>query len=405
MEEIIIHNLKYIWSAFFFLEFARYMYFIIISWMLYAITGNALYTGILVSVGFIPSLIMNLIFGVIVDRFNRRILTLCSTLISAITVVFVTAFILVEWLNPVIIIMSHMIIQAMGSLFRPAIQALTAEIFDQEKLPKIFSQSGSAAIVGGLLGASGGGMIVGFTSEFIATCLVFVAFLLASLALSFLKVDTYKDKGHAVNNSIGKDLAEGFFYLKNHPFLFHLFGVMFVGQLVFHTSLAFLSVYTTEYLEQTVKIYGFLDASVSVGGVIAGMLGAWWWNVNKNYLSTNSLLVVSLGLVLLGVAPTVYVTFVGAVLIGLGTTWIRVLLQSVQQIATEKAYHGRMSSYRMICNQGSVVLGAPILGWIANSYGANMVYMALLIPVSLALLFSIRQSKHKEFLTITKKSA
>ncbi|SHM45390.1 MFS transporter [Gracilibacillus kekensis] len=399
-----IHHLKYIWSAFFFLEFGRYMYFIIISWILYEMTNDALYTGALVSVGFIPSLLINLLFGVIVDRFNRRKLTFYASLISAMTVLIIWILILNEWLTPISIILSHMIIQLMGSLFRPAIQALVAEIFDQKNLPRVFSQSGSAAIIGGLLGASCGGLIVGVTSAFTATSIVFTSFLLTSFAVQLIKENSTNDNRNLVKNNIRTDLADGFVYLRNNLFLLELFSVMFVGQLVFHTSIAFLSVYVNEYLEKSVSVYGFLDASISIGGVIAGMLGARWWNLNKRYLSINSLLVIASGLLLVGLSPYLVSVFLGAMLIGLGTTWIRVLLQSVQQIATDKAYHGRMASYRMICNQGSVVISAPILGWVANTYGANMVYVTLLLPVGVAILFSVRQQKNKKFIAITEES-
>ncbi|UOQ46837.1 MFS transporter [Gracilibacillus caseinilyticus] len=377
------------------------MYFVMVTWLLIELTGEAFYTGLLVSVGFLPGLVMNLLFGVIVDRFDRRLLTLCSSWVSFLTLCSMAFIIWGGWLTALVIMLTHMVIQLTGSLFRPAMQAFIAENFTKERLPKVFSQTSTAAIIGGLIGSSLGGVIIGFLSEIAAIGIVCVAFLVASIALFGIR--GIQNNKYTAKKSIKSDFTEGFRYLRSNRLLLQLFGVMFIGQLVFHTCIAFLSPYTIEYLNQSAQIYGLLDAFVSIGGVIAGLLGTWWWNKSKNYLSVSSLLVVIFGLLSIGWAPSLFFAFAGALLIGIGTTWIRVLLQSVQQIATDKAFHGRMSSYRMICNQGSVVISGPILGWIASTYGANMVYTALLLPVVAAIIFAFRQSKHQGFIQITKR--
>lgn len=401
-----ISNLKYIWSAFFFAELGRAMYFIIITWLLYSMTEDAFYTGLLVGLGFVPALILNLLFGVIVDRLDRKFLSVVANLVNTIAIASVLLATIFDFLTPWMIIGVQMIIQLMGSLFRPSIQAFIADIFKEEDLPKVFSQSGSAAIIGGLLGASSGGVIIGLTSESLSMVFVVLCFLLATLSLFLIKKGSEK-KNHrsSTANTLIDDLMEGFKYLKINKFLFSLFGIMFVGQLVFHTSVGFLSVYTKEYLSQTVTVYGFLETTLSMGGLTAGILGTWWWNKNTNYLSFRSLLIILFGLILVGFSPILPIAFIGLFLIGLGTTWIRVLLQSVQQIATEKPYHGRMASYRMIFNQGSVVVSAPLFGWIASNYGVNGIYLTLLIPVGLVAVLSLKQAKHKQFIKITKKPA
>jgi MFS transporter, DHA3 family, macrolide efflux protein len=394
-----------VWGALFFSEFGRAMYFIIITWILYKITKDAFYTGLLVSLGFLPSLFMNLLFGVIVDRLNRKLLSVLANFINVFVIVFIIIALAFHIINSWLIILVHMVIQLMGALFRPSIQAFTSDIFSKDELPKIYSQSGSASILGGLLGAPIGGTLIGLISAPMAMGVVALSYLFAVLSLVFLKNER-KENGHrSTHPSFISDLIGGFSYLKRNTFLLSLFGVMFVGQLVFHSSVAFLSVYTKEYLNQTVTIYGFLDSSLSIGGFFAGFLGTWWWNKNTKYLSNRSLIVIFIGLLLVSFSPILPIAFIGVFFIGLGTTWIRILLQSVQQMATDKEFHGRMASFRMICNQGSVVISGPILGFIANHYGANGVYLALVIPVAIAIPMSLRQAKHEQFIKITNRVA
>ncbi|GEL77068.1 MFS transporter [Tenuibacillus multivorans] len=403
-----MRNYKFILIAFFLSEYGRAMYFVTVTWLLYEFTGDAKYTGLLVGLGFLPGLVFNLFFGVIVDRMNRKILSVTATSISAISISVLFILMIFGIIEPWVIIGVHMILQLSGSLFRPSIQAFIAEIFKKEQLPNIFSKSSSFAILGGLLGASTGGIIISLLSSIGSMTIVTISFIAATLSLILIKKPIEKNVGsdkESKKTSVLYDLREGFQYVKNNRFLLGLFIIMFNGQLVFHTSLGFLSVYTVDYLNSSSTVYGFLDATLSVGGAIAGLLGAWWWKKNEKNIASFSISVMLIGLMIVGVFKFIPFVAVGLLLIGLGSTWVRTLLQAVQQIATESNYHGRMASFRMIFNQGSVVISGPILGWVASDMGANFVYIGLMIPLGLCLIFSFFQSRSHKFVEITKKSA
>lgn len=391
--------------AFFLSELGRAMYFVTITWLLYQTTNDASYTGILIGLGFLPGLILNLFFGVIVDRYNRKTLSVLANALSTFSMAILLLFFLNEWISPWLIIGVHMILQMSGSLFRPAIQAFISECFKNEYLPKIYSQSSSVAIIGGLLGASVGGLLLSFIPVWSSMSIVTVSFAIASIALMLMKNFEKGKQEIEKKNSIVMDIADGFIYMKNNKLLLGLFIIMFNGQLVFHTSLGFLSVYTVDYLLQSPSIYGLMDATISVGGVLGGLLGTWWWSIGKNKIAIYSLFVVLLGLFFVGMSTDLLVSFFGVFLLGLGTTWIRVLLQSVQQMFTDPEYHGRMASYRMIGNQASVVISAPLFGWIASNFGANYIYLSLMVPIGLCIVFAAFQSKQDEFIKITEKVA
>ncbi|PYZ95553.1 MFS transporter [Alteribacter lacisalsi] len=393
----------YVLFAFFMSEFGRAMYFVTVTWVLYGITGDAVFTGVLVGLGFLPGVFLNLFFGVLVDRFDRKSLTIIAVGVSAAAIAVLLVASAADTVGPVIIFAVHMTVQTAGSLFRPAIQALIAECFPKEELPQVFSRSASAAIIGGLAGAGAGGLLLAVLSLTGSLGLVTAAFSSAAGALFFLKSVTQKKP--SAKKTVLRDLTDGFRYVNRNRFLLRLFVIMFTGQLVFHSSLGFLSVYTADYLMQPAAVYGFLDASLSAGGALAGLVGAWWWKTSKNRVAAYSLVLVFAGLLLTGFAPHMSVSFLGVFLIGLGTTWIRVLLQAVQQMATEPAFHGRMASLRMLGNQTSVAVSAPALGWIAGQGSANLVYPTLAVPVALCFVFAFVMSGKEDFTRYTKTAA
>ncbi|WP_281976168.1 MFS transporter [Halobacillus litoralis] len=394
-------NTKRLLSGYFFYECGRAMYFVLITWFLYQWTGDALYTGLFVSFGFIPGLFSNLIFGVLVDRKNRKRLASIAGLCSIICLVFLWGAFFIDWIHPLVMIVSHMVLQTLGSLFRPSLQALVAEVFPKEDLPRIFTWSASSTVAGSLCGASLGGILAGWLTVTSSLVVVVCLYLGAWVTVELISYTPIPKQELTEPTSFIKEMKDGFTYVHTHQMLYGLFIMMMLGQLTFHTTLGFLSVYTSAHLQQSSIIYGFLDSTFSIGGIVAGLIGTWWWMKCKDRLAVWSLLIMAAGLALVGLTSHVWVAFLGFAMIGLGTSFVRALLQSIQQMATDPHFHGRMSSLRMLGNQTSVVITGPIFGIVATSQGAYMVFLLLLFPVLLGVLWAIKQSKHPAFIEIT----
>ncbi|MCL6443041.1 MAG: MFS transporter [Alicyclobacillus sp.] len=396
---MIKRNVFYVLTASFLSAFGGAMYFVVIAWVLYSITKNPTYTGLLVGLGFLPGLFLNLVFGVIVDRFDRKGLALFANLIITVALLLALIAIGLGFIKVWMIFVVHMLNQVTSSLFRPAVQAFVTEAFSSEELPAIFSQSGAASSLGSMLGSAIGGVIVAAFSTAASMATVVICYILATIALILIKRTSISNKGEKTAAIISEFIA-GFTYLKGNTLLLGLFTMMLVGQLVFHTGTAFLSVYVKEFLHKSVQLYGLLDSTMSIGGIVAGFLGTWWWRKTGKSVAVGSFLFVGIGLLFIGLSPTVAISFVGVFLIGIGTTWVRVLLQSAQQMATDPQYYGRMASFRMLCNQGSVVIGGPVIGWVASHYGVGNAYLILLIPVGAVIVFAIFQRNTKSFVRL-----
>ncbi|MFG6150506.1 MFS transporter [Halobacillus sp. B23F22_1] len=399
------NNTRKLLVGYFAYECGRAMYFVLVTWFLFQWTENALYTGLFVSFGFIPGLFSNIIFGVLVDRYNRKTLASLAGLLSIFVLIMLWSAFLLDWINPWGVIITHMFLQTTGSLFRPSLQALVAEVFKPEELPRIFSLSGSATISGSLTGAGLGGVFSSFLPISLALFIVIIFYLAASLMIYLLNYKPLFERKDEEHSQFFKEIHSGFKYLHEHRMLYGLFVMMMLGQLTFHTTLGFLSVYTSEHLQRSALVYGSLDVTFSIGGIAAGILGAWWWRRMQNRMAVYAMFTMAAGLGMLGFFQNIGVVFTGILLIGAGTSIVRALLQSVQQIATDRAFHGRMASFRMLCNQSSVVITGPLFGWIANENGANFVFLLLLIPVVFGLIWSWFQSKHPQFIEITSKTA
>jgi predicted MFS family arabinose efflux permease len=155
----------------------------------------------------------------------------------------------------------------------------------------------------------------------------------------------------------------------------------------------------TGYLGVVVSaiVHGWLDATIALGGAAAGMAGAWWWRQAKHHVVTHSFFIIVLGLTIVFFSSSFYSAMIGLFLIGAGTTWVRVLLQSVQQMATDRAYHGRLASLRMLLNQGAVTISAPVFGFLAVQAGVEFIYGILTVPVVFCIVYGWVLSRKQRF--------
>jgi len=386
-------------GTYFLTEFGKQMYLIVTMWLLYDLTRSAFLAGLLTSMGFLPNLFFNLIIGVIVDRFDRQRLAIYASLISALDMILIFSLIYLGIVKPWMIVGVHMLLQVMGSLFRISMQSYISEGFDKEELPNILSKSGAAAEIGALVGSLTSGIIIAYISMTLSMFVVIISFVFSSLLIYTTRLTVKTQINSKV--SIVSNFIDGFIYLKENKFLFGLFSISAVGQMVFHNSMSFLATYTGEFLAKSELTYGLLDATISLGGIMAGIFATIWWKKNGKSLIFRSLFILAIGLFSTALSPNLSISFLGVFLIGLGTTLVRVNIQTIQQIATEPLYRGRVSSYRILFNQGSVVISGPILGWIALKYGVNYTYLALLLPTALIIFYSFQQSRQRYFFEIT----
>lgn len=386
-------------SASYFSSFGSSVYFVSVAWLLYQMTSDATYTGLLVGLGFLPGVFLNLVFGVLVDRLDRKKLTVFSIAIIVFSIFLLLTALTMDSVKPWMIITVHMLVQTFASLFRTAQQAFITELYPKQVLARVFSRVSAAVSTGGLLGTTMGGVAISLLAANIIMAVVFASFVISLVSAWLTKskdriADVQANKGYL---SGIKDFAEGMVYIRKNPFMISLFSVLFVGQLVVHTSTSLLPVYASSYIMVSSKVYGLLEGAVSIGAIVAGFSAIWFLHLYKRSIATGSLFVTLMALGLLAFTKSSILSFAGIFLLGLGTSWLRVLMQTVQQVYTDPEYYGRMAAMRQTVNQTSVAIGAPIIGIIAENFGANYAYGSLLIPVIAVMILSVFVSKQRTF--------
>jgi MFS family permease len=96
---------------------------------------------------------------------------------------------------------------------------------------------------------------------------------------------------------------------------------------------------------------------------------------NKNLVHIRHIVIGSaaLGLTMLGLAtvPNVGVAIPAAFLVGLTSILYMTSTTAIIQVEADPALHGRILALQTFVLGGTIVLGGPILGWLADTMGAR----------------------------------
>lgn len=394
-----MNNLQKISISLFLSEFTTSAYFIIVTWILYHSTNNAIFTGLFIGLGFLPSFLSNLYFGVLVDRMEKRHLLIIAQSIISISLILIALLTYGDFPFLVIgLILIHMIIQLCGSLFRPSMQAYLTSIFSQEELITVFSKTASIGIVGSIAGTALGSLFISLFPAAIVFLILLCPLLLSLFLLRSLPVERVEIITSP--NSIVKDIKNGFHYCFSDKFYIQLLIIMAIGQLIFHTNIGFLAVFTTDILKENATIYGILEILCSLGGVISGWYAKSLIKRIGIHFSNVIIILLMVALYLMFTAVNILIVSIACFMLGLVTTWLRTTFQAIQQSATTKGYHGRVASIRMFFNQGFVIVVSPIFGYVSDAHSVSLIYIILMIISVVCLLTSILIIKDQRFRNI-----
>jgi MFS family permease len=116
--------------------------------------------------------------------------------------------------------------------------------------------------------------------------------------------------------------------------------------------------------------FGLLSSMLAVGSVV-GALSAARREKPRAILLLASAFLMGLGLAAASVMPTYLAFGLALMAVGWCAQTFMTTANSTVQLWTEPAMRGRVMAIYMGIVQGCTPLGAPLVGWVANNYGAR----------------------------------
>lgn len=346
--------------------------FMMVPAVAYDITGRNASAGLAQMGQGIAMLLVSPLGGVVADRVRKKPLVLLGQSIPACVIVVVGVLILTDRITVPILTLGTLVMGLGFSFMGPARQAWVAELVTADSLPNAMAlqqiaqniaQVAAPLSIALLLGAV---FNLGHMYLFLASLFLIVVPLTATLPSPAPRARTGSEQ-----RSMGRDLTAGFRYVWSDLQL-RILWLGFVGLVVcgfaFQTLLP--GLLQTELGRSSTSI-GPIFLSIAIAGLLvniplAGIIGTRWAWVTLLAMGV----VMSIGFVGLGLAPT-YAAAIGAgIPLGIGRAGFMLVDNSLLMTTAEPRYHGRVMSMAMM-GYGSQALLAPVWGTLADHIGVR----------------------------------
>ncbi|MFF4726768.1 MFS transporter [Streptomyces mirabilis] len=339
------------------------------DWLVLSLTGSSAAVGITTALQFLPMLLFGLYGGVLVDRLPKR-----PTLLATQTAMGVTGLALAFLTLSGHVQVWHVYLAAFAVglatvVDNPARQSFVSEMVGPGQLQNAVSLNSANFQSARLVGPAVAGVLitgVGTGWAFLFNGLSFVAPIVGLLLMRARDL-------HPVERAPrGKgQLREGLHYVAGHPeLIWPIVLVGFIGTFGFNFPV-WLSAYADDIFHAGAGGYSLFNTLMAVGSVAGALLAARRGTARLRILIAAAL---AFGIleVAAALAPSFWLFALLMVPIGIFGLTVNVTANTAVQMGTDPAMRGRVMALFMMVFMGGTPLGAPLVGWVTDAYGARV---------------------------------
>lgn len=355
-----------------------------------ALTGSTAAIATLTILMAIPTVVLGLIAGVYVDRFDRKRIMLVSDAARAVLVI---GLIFVSSKDNLWLIYALSFLQAtVGTFFNPARAALMQELIPQEQLLEAGSISQTSVVISSLAGSAFAGILYGLTQSFwLAFVVDTVTFLISFALVWWVRAPKHETRAEIGNSiaSVFRELLEGLRVITSNRLLIALFVAAGVTMFGFGAVNVLLVPLTINVLKVPPVWLGAIEGAQTVGMILGGVfVTSLVSRLNINWLIVLGVAAMSVLTAGMGLAPNVIVF--GVVMFGLGLVVVplNAAAGAMMQQVVSNDMMGRVSSSFNVMAGVSSLISMAFSGLLATAIGLRNVFLVASLIVAMAAVLS-----------------
>jgi MFS family permease len=327
---------------------------------------NATAVGIVMGLQFAPQILLLPLTGYAADHLNRRKLLLCTQAAMGLLALGLGLLVVTGLVRLWHVDVFAFLLGCAAAFDAPARQTFVAELVEERHLPNAVALNSTSFNAARMIGPAIAGVLiagVGSGWVFLINALSFVAVL---GSLSLLRADALRPSDRAVRTR--GSFAEGFRYVLQRPDLKVILLMLFlVGTFGLNFPI-FISTMSVTVFHAGASQYGLLTSMMAAGSVIGALMAAARTKPGIPVLLAGAA-IFSIGCAVAALMPSYLLFGIVLVVIGIAAQTFTTSTISIAQTSTEPNMRGRVIAILLAIALGGTPLGAPIVGWIADSFG------------------------------------
>ncbi|MEU4493135.1 MFS transporter [Streptomyces sp. NPDC023998] len=343
------------------------------DWLVLTLTGSASAVGITIALQFLPMLLFGLYGGVLADRLPKRPLLLATQCAMGLTGLALAVLTLSGHVQVWNVYLTAFLLGLVTVVDNPARQSFVAEMVGPDQLANAVSLNSANFQSARLVGPAVAGVLITAVGSGYAFLFNGLSFLAPIVGLLLMRPGELHKVERAPR---GKgQLREGLKYVAGRPeLIWPIVLVGFIGTFGFNFPI-WLSAFVDDVYHSGASTYGLLN-TLMAGGSLAGALLAARRGTSRLRVLVGAAVLFGVLEIVTAFAPQFWIFAVLLVPIGMFGLTVNVTANSSIQMATEPAMRGRVMSLFMMVFVGGTPLGAPLVGWITDTYGPRIGFAA-----------------------------
>lgn len=335
------------------------------AWLVLELTGSGVGLGLVTAAQWLPVLVLGAWAGVVADRFDKRHLLIATNSTAALFSLILGLATVTEIVTLPVVIAIALLLGVVTAIDNPARQTFTMEMVGRARLTNAVSLNTATFTTARVLGPAAAGLLIHQVG--IGECFLLNAISFAPITAVLLTMDTAALRPSERVEQGPKQVREGLRYVASVPMLRTLLTIMAVVGTLQYNFQVILPLLARQTFAGDARTLGLLGAVLGIG-MFAGSLG----NAAFGRAAKRSLLAAgfTLGAMTLLVAASPSVAVAALLMLPLGAASMAFLatINSTLQLTSSDAMRGRVMALYFVLFLGSTPIGAPLVGWVAETF-------------------------------------
>ncbi|MFC6154267.1 MFS transporter [Nocardioides yefusunii] len=337
-------------------------------------TDGAVALGMVTGLQFLPALLLSPFAGIVADRVPKRRLLQLTNIGMAVPAIVLGLLAVTGHAQVWHIYVLALVLGVASAFDAPARHSFVSEMVAEEDLTNAVSLNSASFNVARLVGPALAGVLIaglGGTAEATGWVILLNAVSYVAPVLALQRMDERRLDVPAPSTARGLDaLQEALVYVRRRPDLMLVLAVVFMAGTFGMNFQMTSALMATEVFGKGAGEYGALSTFLAVGSLTGALLAARRSRSNVKRVTVAALVFGAL-VVVAGLAPS-YLTFaLLCPVMGFASLTMATSANSYTTVATDPGVRGRVMSLYLMVFMGGTPIGAPLLGWVGEVWGAR----------------------------------